>query len=198
MRVAKRGVHDLKGVPRIWRPRVCFQHHYQPPHVKPVKWRPGVMSDAERDLEGTFKSVTRFRKARERRIEREMYAGLGPPMVGNYQADAAVAELTTPQQKVFREELKRTRDNVKYLPYPPWDPAKPPAHSGPVSARGAPREKMFMPKKPSTPEACSRGSTHTDISLDNAMYRKFRRSQAENQLQRGQASAAKTHARLRL
>jgi len=187
--VTKRGVHVVSG-PRIWRKRVCFGIMYQPPHIKPVKFRPGLDSQGEKQLRSIAECALRDRKRANDRLLKEMYAGLGPPKVGNYESDAVSTVKTTPQIEAFRDELRLSRMIMKHSATPPkartsFNPTQ--TFPAPATARTAriPPTQMLTSRKPMTPTSTS---TVPTIELDNNAFATFQRTRRNNQIQRFSAT----------
>jgi len=155
IKMKMRGIHDVSRVPRIWRKRTCFGVMYEPPHARPVKFRPNLASKGEVDLHHRADGIYKLRKHRALEEEKEMYRGLGPPMAGNYQADL-ISAAQTPEQQAFGENLGHTRRSMRFESYPPWAPKGrvSSVDMPPKTARDPMKQKIGLSiQKPMTPPA---------------------------------------------
>jgi len=160
MRLKKKGIHLAEAkLPRSWRKRPCFSRTFKPLQVRPAKWKPGVASQAEGDLDKVNAVILAQRRKQAFELEEEMFRAtwwdspgigkVGPkdPMRASFQADAAsgLHDESTAYMQSFVDDLKMTREHISYEHYPPWDPPK--SRPEPLGKHLQKTKKVSVPKK---------------------------------------------------
>ena len=203
VKLTKRGVHLKEAkLPRMWRKRPCFSRTFEPPKIRPTKWKGTVASQAEKDLDEVNSEILAWRRKRDFEVEQSLYKAVwwdkpgigfvGPnhPQKQSFQADAAAGlnDDSTARIQAFTDDLKFTREHIHYEHYPPWDP--PPQGPEPLAKHLQKTKKVSAPKKKepaATPERAESPTTtegglrepDMTIQIDRKLFKDFRLTKAK-------------------